>query len=314
MTGNGSIPEGASGAGWFTRLGERLGRAWRWIRRKHEPISEGIETAGRGWTRTARTAARVGRSLAKIGRLAERNGAALARGRGKARRIGRNIAAFGAGLRRLGEGMARTGRNWAPVGENIEDIGEHLGSLDISPLPPVDSAARLAPPPARGPAPLLPAEEVAAGSQPASPPPPSEEPPGGSESAPAPPRPRSRPQAEAESAPAPLPREEPPAGSESPSPPVVSAPSDELPAEVRTLIAGLGRRPRSNRLRPAIEAICRSREWTTISELSRFLGVSAKTLRGRHLPAMVREGRLILRDPNRGHRRSQAYGAPPASS
>ena len=69
--------------GWFGRTWSRVGRAWRWVRRKHEPISEGIETAGRGWTRAARTAARNGQSLTKIGAVIERNGAILAKGRGR---------------------------------------------------------------------------------------------------------------------------------------------------------------------------------------------------------------------------------------
>ena len=80
-----SIPEVGDRPGWLARAGSRVRRAWRWVRRKHEPISEGIETAGRGWARAARTAARIGRSLHEMGTVIERNGAALAKGRGRAR-------------------------------------------------------------------------------------------------------------------------------------------------------------------------------------------------------------------------------------
>ena len=55
------------------------------------------------------------------------------------------------------------------------------------------------------------------------------------------------------------------------------------------------------------------REWTTVKELSGFVGVSEKTLRSRHLPAMIREGRLIRRYPDRRRHRGQAYAVPPSS-
>ena len=87
----------------------------------------------------------------------------------------------------------------------------------------------------------------------------------------------------------------------------------ELPTELQEAIAGLGKRPRSARLREVIEAICRSREWTTVEELSRFVGVSEKTLRSRHVPEMVKQGRLVRRYPNRPRHRDQAYGVPPSS-
>ncbi|MCY4564049.1 MAG: hypothetical protein OXE40_06140 [Gammaproteobacteria bacterium] len=82
-----------------------------------------------------------------------------------------------------------------------------------------------------------------------------------------------------------------------------------MPPEVQAAIAGLGKRPRSGRLRAVIESICRSREWTTVRQLSAYVGVSEKSLRSRHLPAMIREGRLTWRFPNRPRHRGQAYGA-----
>ena len=277
-----AVPEVVEQPGWFARAWPRMRRAWRWVRRKHEPISEGIETAGRGWTRAARTAARIGRSLARMGTVIERNGAILARGRGRARRIGRSLVGFGAGLYRFGVWLTNTGRRWAPLGEDIEDIGEHLGELDIAPLPP-------------------------------------EEP---SEALPAPESERTLPQPEAppEATPEPVPRSSArrsgkvrdKAVTKPPQKPVrqtapVPATSQELPAQVREAIAQLGKRPRSERLRPVIEMICASREWTTVEQLSDFLGVSEKTLRSRHLPAMLKEGRLARRYPNRPRHRDQAY-------
>ena len=64
----------------------------------------GVETAGRGWTRAARTAARIGGSLARMGEVIERNGAILAKGRRRARHIGRNLVAFGGGSPNSGPG------------------------------------------------------------------------------------------------------------------------------------------------------------------------------------------------------------------
>ena len=129
--------------GWCARAWARARRAWRWIRRKHEPISEGIEASGRGWTRAARTAARIGRSLTKMGTVIERNGAILAEGRARARRLGRNLVPFGGGMTKFGNWLTNPGRSWAPLGENIENIGEQLGELDIAPLPPEELPEQL---------------------------------------------------------------------------------------------------------------------------------------------------------------------------
>ena len=286
----GPVPEDAAGPdvvdqpGWFARAGVRARRVWRWVRRKHEPISEGIETAGRGWTRAARTAARIGRSFARMGRVIEKNGAILARGRGRARRIGRSLVAFGAGLHRFGEWLTNTGRRWAPLGEDIEDIGEHLGELDIAPLPPEEP-----------PEPRPPAE------------PPHSLPPPEATPEPVPHTPVPRPGKVRKKAVRKPPRtsRRKPARQTAPA----AETNQELPAEVREAIAGLGKRPRSERLRDVIEMVCRSREWTTVREMSAFLGVSEKTIRSRHLPAMIEDGRLVRRFPDRPRHRNQAYGA-----
>lgn len=126
-------PEAVDQPGWFGRVWARVRRAWRWVRRKHEPISEGDRD------RRARLDA-----LREDGGVdqpkpcpdgdgdREKNSAILAKGRGRARRIGRSLVGFGAGLHRFGVRLNNTGRKWAPLGE---DIGEHLGELDIAPLP-----------------------------------------------------------------------------------------------------------------------------------------------------------------------------------
>lgn len=79
--------------------------------------------------------------------------------------------------------------------------------------------------------------------------------------------------------------------------------------QVHKAIARLGKRPRSERIRAIIELICGSRKSTTVEQLSGFLAVSEKTLRSRHLPAMLKDGRLVRRFPNRRRHRGQAYGA-----
>ena len=286
MTG-GRSPDAVAQPSWFGRTWSRVGRAWRWVRRKHEPISEGIETAGRGWTRAARTAARIGGSLARMGEVIERNGAILAKGRGRARRIGRNLVAFGGGLTKFGHWLAKTGRSWAPLGESIEDIGEHIGELDIAPLPLEELPEQL---PEPEPVRTLPPARSAKGD-------PAKEAPGAVARSS---KPRTRKAGNATQ------QHRTPRNTPQPTPPPETDP--ELPADVQKAIASLGKRPRSERLRDVIEAICRSREWTTVAELSDFLGVSEKTLRSRHVPEMVKQGRLIRRYPNRRRHRGQAYG------
>ena len=225
-----------------------------------------------------------------MGEVIERNGAILAKGRGRSRRIGRNLVAFGGGLTRFGNWLTKTGRSGAPLGESIEDIGEHIGELDIAPLPPGELPEQL---PEPQPVRMLP---------------------------PAP---------EEDRSPAPAPRTV--AGRSKGSTrksgkttqqnqsrrvtPQATLPPErdrELPADVQEAIASLGKRPRSERLRDVIEAICRSREWTTVTELTKFLGVSEQTLRSRHVPEMVKQGRLVRRYPNRRRHRGQAYRAPEA--
>ncbi len=234
-------PPGWLRRAWIT-LKQNLKRAFGFLRRNREPISEGIETAGRGWTRTARTAARIGRSLAAIGAVITKNAGSGSK-RGQKRR---RLAAFGTGVTRFGEWLTRTGRRWGPIGENIEDIGEHLGEQEPAPLPPEEKA--------------LPAK----------------------------------------------PEPEPPVPAEPPKePPAILSP------DIREAIESLGKRPRTERLRSVILAICRTREWTTAAELADLLGISEGTLRYRHLGPMVEAGELMPRDPE--EREEQAFGIPDRS-
>ena len=213
----------------------------------------------------------------------ERNGQVFTKGRGRGRRFGRSLATFGSGLEKFGAWLAKIGHSWEPLGERIETLGD----LDVASLP------------------------TEAGAKPLG--------------EPAPVPPTIRPEPDGLRKPASLEattdltevqaREgKPPHWSRKQGPvrPTVAttAESCELPTDVRAAIASLGRRPRSERLRDVIESICRIRAWTTVRELSAFLGVSEKTLRSRHLPAMIKETRLIRRHPDRPRHRRQAYAVP----
>ena len=83
----------------------------------------------------------------------------------------------------------------------------------------------------------------------------------------------------------------------------------ELPADVRSMIDRLGSRPRKERLRAAIEAICMAREWTTSGEMSRFLRFSQRNLTSRHLTPMVEAGQLARCYPDSPNHPEQAYRA-----
>jgi hypothetical protein len=78
---------------------------------------------------------------------------------------------------------------------------------------------------------------------------------------------------------------------------------------VQRALDGLGSRPRKERLRAVIEAICEAREWTTSGEIARFLSFSQRKLSGRHLTPMVEAGRLVRRYPDNPTHPEQAYGA-----
>ena len=221
----------------------------------------------------------------------ERNGAILAKGRGRARHFGLNLVAFGGGLTKFRDGLTKTGRSRAPLGESIEDIGE----LDIAPLPPEELPEQLPEPervrtlpparPGKGEPPKAAPRAVAKRSK------------GSTRKADKAAQQNQKRRVTPQPTPTPTPETDP-----------------ELPVDVQEAIARLGKRPRSERLREVIEAICRSRPWTTVAELSDFLGVSEKTLRSRHVPEMVKQGRLVRRFPNRRRHRGQAYVVPSSSS
>ena len=83
----------------------------------------------------------------------------------------------------------------------------------------------------------------------------------------------------------------------------------ELPEDVQRTLDELGSRPRKERLRAVIEAICAARAWTTPGEIARFLGFSQRNLSGRHLTPMVEAGRLERRYPDNPTHPEQAYRA-----
>ena len=84
----------------------------------------------------------------------------------------------------------------------------------------------------------------------------------------------------------------------------------ELSEDVQRELDELGLRPRKERLRAVIEAICAAREWTTPGEIARFLSFSQRNLSGRHLTPMVEAGRLARRYPGNPTHPAQAYRIP----
>ncbi len=87
----------------------------------------------------------------------------------------------------------------------------------------------------------------------------------------------------------------------------------ELPGQLREAIAQLGSRPRKERLREVIAAICSHREWTTPAELARWLDILPANLTDRHLSPMVKAGQLERRYPNTVTHADQAYRCPDQS-
>ena len=83
----------------------------------------------------------------------------------------------------------------------------------------------------------------------------------------------------------------------------------KLPEDVQRALDGLGPRPRKERLRTVIEAICTAREWTTPGEIARFLSFSQRNLSSRHLTPMVEAGQLVRRYPEHPTHPEQAYKA-----
>ena len=87
----------------------------------------------------------------------------------------------------------------------------------------------------------------------------------------------------------------------------------ELPGQLREAIAQLGSRPRKERLREVIAAICSHRQWTTPAELARWLDILPANLTDRHLSPMVKAGQLERRYPNTVTHADQAYRCPDQS-
>ena len=84
----------------------------------------------------------------------------------------------------------------------------------------------------------------------------------------------------------------------------------ELPQQIREAIAQLSRRPRKERLRQVIAAICAFREWTTPAELARWLEILPGNLTIRHLSPMIKDGQLERRYPDTPTHSDQAYRSP----
>ena len=122
-------------------------------------------------------------------------------------------------------------------------------------------------------------------------------------------------------APAPAP---PPTPAPAPDPPPTPAPTPAVSAEARQQarldglpdffyrrVLSLGERPRRSVLHPLIVEICELREWTTASELARWLDMHQENLVRRHLSPLVDAGLLELRFPDRPRAPRQAYRTDP---
>ena len=83
----------------------------------------------------------------------------------------------------------------------------------------------------------------------------------------------------------------------------------KLPLDLQAAIDSLGVRPRKERIRPVIEAICTLQDWTTPAEIARILRFRQRNLSERHLRPMVNAGRLVRRFPDHPRHPRQAYQA-----
>ena len=81
----------------------------------------------------------------------------------------------------------------------------------------------------------------------------------------------------------------------------------ELPPEIMQAIAELGTRPRKEKVRAVIKALCSVREWSSPSELAKLLDFKPAKLTERHLSPMVEDGRLLRRYPDNPTHPEQAY-------
>ena len=84
---------------------------------------------------------------------------------------------------------------------------------------------------------------------------------------------------------------------------------EELPPAIRVAIDQLGPRPRRERVRPLIHAICDRGRWVTSAELAELLSFRQHNLTAGHLAPMVEGGQLERRFPGQPNHPRQAYRA-----
>ena len=84
---------------------------------------------------------------------------------------------------------------------------------------------------------------------------------------------------------------------------------EEFPLAIREAIDQLGPRPRRERLRPLIHAICDQGRWVTSAELAELLNFRQHNLTAGHLAPMVESGQLERRFPGQPNHPRQAYRA-----
>lgn len=88
-----------------------------------------------------------------------------------------------------------------------------------------------------------------------------------------------------------------------------TATDGEIPEVFRKRIRALGKRKRSKPLRALILEICSYRTWTTVGQLSDWLGMDTSNLQRRHLRPMLESGQLRLRYPQNRSHPEQGYRA-----
>ena len=254
---------------WLCLFGRGIRAAWKWLDKNAGPIARGIEKAGN-------TAVGVSRGAVKVGHAAGEIGGKLSEW-GRARRDagGERLRRMGEGIRGFGRRATRVGTQAEDVAESVEDLGEELVSLTGG--------------------------EDGKGRGALAPPPESPKPRPSSSRRLKPPR---------RTTPAPKPRAtEPPKPAPETAASAEAESDGELPEVFRERIRALGKRRRSKPLRQLILDICAVREWTTVGELSEWLGTDASNLRKRHLGPMVKSGRLRLQYPENRSHPEQAYRA-----
>jgi ATP-dependent DNA helicase RecG len=86
-----------------------------------------------------------------------------------------------------------------------------------------------------------------------------------------------------------------------------------LPGELAASVGALGQRHRPDEVRILVVALCRLRPWRT-EELSHLLRRRPETIRQHYLRPLMRDGRLVMTNPDEPNDPQQAYRTVEASA